>query len=214
MDTYVLCFLYFLILLVQLPNHVCIGSDKEMWTYEQLFSVAFEFPSNTPVIGETLLTSARLNKSFSSFKTIHKLVPFREPVVFTNHTAMHWRATQWNLIEMGYTIWDSLDGVLSLPVKFSNQKSIDELQLSIFFATNDLLDTGLLRLSAVGRDITQPKLLNQMSMMDYLSGITLLNPSIGSDVRLFRYLFSTEYDELEERLKVRTLLLYCSCALD
>jgi hypothetical protein len=201
----ILCSLSIIFILV--PS---LAEERSRTSYKSLFDIKYEhLPLNISGIPHAVKNVTVLYNS-SSISSIHAAISKRVPFVMTNHSTKNWPALNWDLLQMSATgRWTHLFGVLSLDVKHSatckdgiDVKSSDP---SVFFTRADSAEGGNIRHTAVGGPATAPKFINEMTMADFLGNITLLQScTISSNTtdKMQRYLYSTEFDGLEDELQV------------
>jgi hypothetical protein len=190
-----------------------LAEDSADLSYNALLNVNFHhLPLNMSGIPHAVKNVTVLHNS-SSTSAIHAAISKRVPFVMTNHSAKQWPALNWDLLQMSASgQWTHLFGVLSLEVKKitackdgTNSKIMEP---SVFFTRADSAEGGNIRHTALGSPATAPKLINEMTMRYFLGNITLLQDSNNSSShtgKVQRYLYSTEFDGLEEELQVRNL---------
>jgi hypothetical protein len=193
-----------------------LGEESANLSYNALLNVTFHhLPLNMSGIPHAVKNVTVLHNS-SSTSAVHAAISKRVPFVMTNHSAKQWPALKWDLLQMSASgRWTHLFGVLSLDVQQTtackdgmNSKIMEP---SVFFTRADSAEGGNIRHTALGSPATAPKLINELTMRDFLGNITLLKDSSNSSNssshagKVQRYLYSTEFDGLEDELQVRNL---------
>jgi hypothetical protein len=188
-----------------------LAEESSRISYKSLLEVAYEhLPLNISGVPHAVKNVTTLYNS-NSTSTFYAAISKRMPFVTASHSAKNWSALHWDLLHMSATgRWTHLFGVLSLDVKHSTtcEDGIDvkSSDPSVFFTRTDSAEGGNIRHTAVGGPATVPKFINEMTMADFLGNITLLkgsNSSNGNHTgKVQRYLYSTEFDGLEDELQV------------
>lgn len=150
-------------------------------------------------------------EGFVSGKTATEIASNREPLVITHTPANHWAALNWNLRNLSQTTWPTLYDLLSMPVPAERicEKSADELpphvRESIFYMHDKRHGSGSIRNSALGSSAKPPKHVQEMNLHSFLDvSDALLQVVNAVDAgKLRRYLYSTDYDEMEEELRLQ-----------
>ena len=174
-------------------------TEESSLTYSEICKITHKFP---PLYFEhARVALANVSKvNLSSDDLLRSVIIDRIPKHVSNHTAQLWSALNWDLLQMSKEKWSELFGILSLPVKRS-LACANELELSTFLSHMES-DSGNIRHSPISIH-SKPQFITQMSMSEFLLNITSLNNTPKSNVAsIKRYLYSTEYDMLEEELGV------------
>ena len=150
-------------------------------------------------------------EGFVSGKTSSEIAANREPLVVTHSLASLWPALNWNLRNLSQTTWTTLYDVLSTPVlaaRLCSQVEEDKsmsVRESIFYMHDKGHSSGSIKNSATGSRAKPPKHIHEMSLQSFLdvSDALLQLRNVTDTSKLRRYLYSTDYDELEAELNLQ-----------
>eukprot|EP00598_Pedospumella_elongata_P000332 CAMPEP_0184973120 /NCGR_PEP_ID=MMETSP1098-20130426/5014_1 /TAXON_ID=89044 /ORGANISM="Spumella elongata, Strain CCAP 955/1" /LENGTH=515 /DNA_ID=CAMNT_0027495551 /DNA_START=241 /DNA_END=1788 /DNA_ORIENTATION=- len=150
-------------------------------------------------------------EGFVGGKTSSEIAANREPLVVTHSLASLWPALNWNLRNFSQTSWTTLYDVLSTPVpvaRLCSQVDRDTsmpARESVFYMHDKGHSSGSIKNSATGSTAKPPKHIHEMSLQSFLdvSDALLQLRNVTDTSKLRRYLYSTDYDELEAELNLQ-----------